>query len=138
METNNIEELLNEEIAAQIRALYYLEAGSKEKTTAINDLTQLYKLRIEENKSLMDADEKYQRRVMDEESKAREEDFKRIQIEEQKKDRWIRIGITGAEILVPLLFYNVWMKNGFEFEKTGAVSSFTFRNLVSKFKPTKR
>lgn len=138
METNNIEELLNDEIAAQIRALNYLEPGSKEKSAAIEDLTQLYKLRIDENKSLMDADEKYQRRVMDEDSKAREEEFKRMQMDEQKKDRLVRICIAGVELVVPLLFYNVWMKNGFEFEKNGAVSSFTFRNLVSKFKPTKK
>ena len=45
MEEKNIEELLNEEIAAQIEALSDLQSGSKEKSTAIDDLTKLYKLR---------------------------------------------------------------------------------------------
>ena len=63
MEEKNIEELLSEEIAAQIEALSYLQSGSKEKSTAIDDLTKLYKLRIEENKSVWDADEKYNRRM---------------------------------------------------------------------------
>lgn len=57
MEERNIEELLSEEIAAEIQALSGLNSGSKEKSTAIDDLTKLYKLRIEENKSIWDADE---------------------------------------------------------------------------------
>ena len=68
MEEKNIDELLSEEIAAQIKALSDLQSGTKEKSTAIDDLTKLYKLRIEENKSVWDADEKYNRRIMDEES----------------------------------------------------------------------
>ena len=52
MEDRNIEELLGEEIAAEIEAISELEPGSKEKSTAIDDLTKLYKLRIEENKSV--------------------------------------------------------------------------------------
>ena len=66
MEEKNVDELLSEEIAAQIKALSDLQSGSKEKSTAIDDLTKLYKLRIEENKSVWDADEKYNRRMMEE------------------------------------------------------------------------
>lgn len=68
MEEKNIDELLSEEIAAQIKDLSDLQSGTKEKSTAIDDLTKLYKLRIEENKSVWDADEKYNRRMMDGES----------------------------------------------------------------------
>lgn len=53
MEEKNVDELLSEEIAAQIKALSDLQSGSKEKSTAIDDLTKLYKLRIEENKSVL-------------------------------------------------------------------------------------
>ena len=45
MEEKNIDELLSEEIAAQIKALSDLQSGTKEKSTAIDDLTKLYKLR---------------------------------------------------------------------------------------------
>lgn len=48
MEEKTIDELLNEEIADEIKALSELEAGSNEKSAAIEDLTKLYKLRIEE------------------------------------------------------------------------------------------
>lgn len=59
MDERNIEKLLSEEIAIQIQALSEFEPGSKEKSAAIDDLVQLYKLRIEENKSIWDADEKH-------------------------------------------------------------------------------
>ena len=103
MEEKNIEELLNEEIAAQIEALSDLQSGTKEKSTAIDDLTKLYKLRIEENKSVWDADEKYHRRIMDGESVTKDGDFKERQIAEQVKDRYFRVGIAAAELLIQLM-----------------------------------
>ena len=78
MEEKNIDELLSEEIAAQIKALSDLQSGTKEKSTAIDDLTKLYKLRIEENKSVWDADEKYNRRMMDGESVTKDKALRKI------------------------------------------------------------
>lgn len=138
MEETNINQMLNDEIAAEIRALDYLEAGSKEKAMAIDSLTQLYKLRIDENKSIWDADEKENRRVMEEETKAREDEIKHIQIAEQKKDRYFRVGIAGAELMIPLIFYGIWMKKGFKFEETGTITSSTFKGLINRFRPTKK
>ena len=56
---------------------------------------------------------------------------------ELKVDRWIKIGCETAAVVVPVIFYNGWMKKGFEFEETGTYCSNTFKNLISKFKPTK-
>lgn len=138
MEEKNIEELLSEEIAAQIEALSDLQSGSKEKSTAIDDLTKLYKLRIEENKSVWDADEKYNRRMMDEESVTKDGDFKDRQIAEQVKDRYFRVGIAAAELLIPLMCYGIWMNKGFKFEETGTFTSSTFKGLINRFRPTKK
>lgn len=138
MDENNIKELLNEEIAEEIQALSTLASGSKEKSTAIDDLTKLYKLRIEENKSEWDADEKYNRRVMEDESNVRDDEVKRVQIAEQVKDRYFRLGIAAAELMIPLMFYGVWMKKGFKFEETGTYTSTTFRGLFNRFRPTKK
>lgn len=138
MEERNIEELLSEEIAAEIQALSGLNSGSKEKSTAIDDLTKLYKLRIEENKSIWDADEKYNRRVMEDEANARDDEVKRTQIAEQVKDRYFRVGIAAAELIIPLMFYGIWMKKGFKFEETGTITSSTFKGLISRFRPTKK
>lgn len=138
MEETNINQMLNDEIAAEIRALDYLEAGSKEKAMAIDSLVQLYKLRVDENKSIWDTDEKENRRVMEEETNAREDEIKRIQIAEQKKDRYFRVGIAGAELMIPLIFYGIWMKKGFKFEETGTITSSTFKGLINRFRPTKK
>jgi len=56
---------------------------------------------------------------------------------ELRTDRIIKVLVDGATILVPIIFYNVWMKKGFIFEETGTYTSNTFKNLFSKFKPTK-
>lgn len=138
MEGQNIEELLSEEIAAEIQALSELDSGSKEKSTAIEDLTKLYKLRIEENKSIWDADEKYNRRVMEDEANIRDDEVKHTQIAENVKDRYFRVGIAVAELMIPLVFYGVWMKKGFKFEETGTFTSSTFKGLINRFRPTKK
>lgn len=133
-----IKDLLSEEIVAEIQTLSGLDSGSKEKSAAIEDLTKLYKLRIEENKSEWDADEKYNRRVMEGEANTREDETKRAQIAEQIKDRYFRVGIAAAELMIPLMFYGIWMKKGFKFEETGTYTSTTFRGLFNRFRPTKK
>ena len=138
MEEQNIEELLSEEIAAQIKALSEMDSGSKEKSMAIDDLTKLYKLRIEENKSEWDADEKYDRRVMEGEANTKDDELKQKQLEEQVKERYFRVGVAAAELMVPLIFYGIWMRKGFKFEETGTYTSKTFTGLINRFKPTKK
>lgn len=138
MDEISIKELLSEEIAEEIQALSDMSSGSKEKSMAIDDLTKLYKLRIEENKSEWDADEKYNRRVMEEEANVRDDKTKHTQIAEQVKDRYFRLGIAAAELMIPLMFYGIWMRKGFKFEETGTYTSTTFRGLFNRFRPTKR
>lgn len=56
---------------------------------------------------------------------------------EDRTDRLIKICVDGAAIIIPIIFYNVWMNKGFKFEETGTYTSNTFKNLFNKFKPTK-
>lgn len=134
----NIRDLLSGEISREIQALSGLNAGSKEKSTAIDDLAKLYKLRIEESKNDWEYDEKYNRRVMEEEAGTRDDEMKRTQLSEQIKDRYFRLGIAAAELMIPLMFYGIWMKRGFKFEETGTYTSTTFRGLFNRFRPTKK
>jgi len=126
-----IRKLLEEEIKAEIRDLSTLEPGSKEKSTAIEDLAKLYKLRIEETKNEWDFNEKYESRDSDMQ-------FKKNQLEEQVKDRYFRLGVEAAGIILPLIFYGIWMRKGFKFEETGTFTSTTFRSLFNRFRPTKK
>ena len=152
----NIKELLNEEIAAEIQAISSLGSGSEEKSKAIEDLAKLYRLRIEETKSELDAEDKRSRRTLESEASLREneikksqldeqikadvqdEQYKRSQLDEQVKDRYFRLGIAAAELLIPLMFYGIWMRKGFKFEETGTYTSTTFRGLFNRFRPTKK
>lgn len=152
----NIKELLNEEIAAETQAISSLDSGSEEKSKAIEDLAKLYRLRIEETKSELDAEDKRSRRTLESEASVREneikksqldeqikadvqdEQYKRSQLDEQVKDRYFRLGIAAAELLIPLMFYGIWMRKGFKFEETGTYTSTTFRGLFNRFRPTKK
>ena len=126
-----IKGLLEEEIKSDIENLSSVEAGSQQHSVAVESLAKLYKLKIEEDKSSMDYYEK-------EESRNMEFDVKRNQMDEAVKDRYFRLGIAAAELVLPLMFYGIWMKRGFMFEKEGTFTSQTFRGLFSRFKPTKK
>ena len=154
--SENIKELLNEEIAAEIQAISSLDTGSEEKSKAIEDLAKLYRLRIEETKSELDAEDKRSRRTLESEANVREneikksqldeqikadvedEQYKRSQLDEQVKDRYFKLGIAAAELLIPIMFYGIWMRKGFKFEETGTYTSTTFRGLFNRFRPTKK
>ena len=154
--SENIKELLNEEIAAEIQAISSLDSGSEEKSKAIEDLAKLYRLRIEETKSELDAEDKRSRRTLESEANVREneikksqldeqikadvqdEQYKRSQLDEQVKDRYFKLGIAAAELLIPIMFYGIWMRKGLKFEETGTYTSTTFRGLFNRFRPTKK
>lgn len=156
MKKEQLKDLLSEEIKTQIQDLSKLNPGSAEKSKAVDDLATLYKLKIDESKMELDFDEKQARRKMDKENRLkddaikeqqlkdensvreRDELIRKEQLAEQVKDRYIRLGIAAAEIILPLIFYSKWMKKGFKFEETGTFTSTTFRGLFNRFKPTKK
>jgi hypothetical protein len=82
---DEIRELLNEEIKAGIQDLSNLQAGSEEKSKAIDGLATLYKLRIEEGKIDLDYNEKFYRRIMEEEKAKREDELKEKQLNSDKE-----------------------------------------------------
>ena len=123
--------LLEEEIKAEIKRLGSLESGRLEHTTAGDSLTKLYKLKLEEDKNTYERLDKIENREIDQESKT-------AQMAESVKDRYFRFGMAAAELVLPLMFYGVWMRRGFKFEQDGTFTSQTFRGLFSRFRPTKK
>lgn len=135
--------LLDETIETELQNLKNFKGDGKERSAAIDDIVALYKLHIDEVKTEVDTEEKRERRVMErtrqENERANqglEETFKQRQLKEQAIDRYVKVGIAAAELIAPLIFYAVWMRRGFEFEKEGTFGSTTFRNLFNRFKPT--
>ena len=126
-----IKSLLAKEIASEIENLGSLTPGSQEHSAAVESLAKLYKLKLEEDKTSMEYLEKTDMHESD-------KGFKVAQLEESIKDRYFRLGIAAAELVLPLMFYGIWMKRGFAFEKDGTFTSQTFRGLFSRFRPTKK
>ena len=88
--------LLEEEIKAEIKRLGSLESGSQEHTTAVDSLTKLYKLKLEEDKNPYERLDKIENREIDQESKT-------AQMAESVKDRYFRYGMAAAELVLPLM-----------------------------------
>ena len=128
---DEIMELLGEEIKNEIENLSSLEQGGEEHTKAVENLAKLYKLRIEETKNAKDAELKEQQIEDDAEIRGSE-------LVVEVKNRYLRLGIDAAGIILPLLFYGSWMKKGFRFEETGTFTSTTFRGLFNRFRPTRK
>ena len=126
-----IKNLLEEEIKNEIENLASLEPGSEKHSTAVESLAKLYKVKLDEDKTSMEYLDKTRNRESD-------KGFKVAQIEENVKERYVKIGIAAAELVLPLMFYAVWMRRGFKFEENGTYTSTTFRGLFNRFKPTKK
>ena len=140
-----IRQALADEILSQLNGLSNLQPGSKEQQTAVENVTKLYRLGLEDVKADTDYDEKLYLRDVDAQHEqdeldrqTREEQFKKDQLAEQIKDRYFKLGVEVAGIVLPLIFYATWMKRGFKFEETGTYTSTTFRGLFNRFRPTKK
>jgi len=123
-------ELLEQEIRREIQELLLFEPGSMERSRAIDDVAKLCRLNIEETKMELDCSERIETRINEEQAKL-------SQTKERKFDRFIRLGLDTIGVILPLGFYNRWMKKGFKFEETGTFTSTTFRGLFNRFRPTK-
>lgn len=133
-------ELLEDVIAGKLQILKEeLSMEDKDKTENVSDVINLCKAMIEDDKVKLDNEEKIKKRETDErtlkEARESDEKFKEQQEKNQKWDRRIKYGLDAASIGLPLLFYGIWMKQGFRFEETGTYTSQTFRNLFGRFSP---
>lgn len=115
-----IKKLLDGEIKAEIQNLSNMEDGSDEKSLAVENLVKLFKVKIDASKNERDLSDK------------------KDQFGEQIKDRYFRLGIAAAELILPLIFYGIWMRKGFKFEETGTYTSTTFKGLFNRFRPSKK
>lgn len=132
-----IKKLLDDAIETEIKNLNSA-SDADEKSEVIKNLAALHKLRIEEIKTETEIEERSERRIMDKENHENDANLKEVQLHENTLDRYVKVGIAAAELVLPLMFYGVWMKRGLRFEETGTFTSQTFKNLFNRFKPTRK
>ena len=117
---DKIKDMLGERIEADIQKLSTLESGSSEKASAVEDLSKLYSLRIEEIKA--------------EEEKINRESQRKSQI----IDRFVKAGIIVGSVIVECIAYDIWHRRNLRFEETGTFCSPQSRNLMSRMLPSIR
>lgn len=121
MAEKNLDELFEEEVRSRIDNLNQLSIDEK-RQQIMDEIESFNQLRINEK---------------DLKRKQEETNADKLKEDDEKKTRYIKIGLEAAGIVLPLLFYGWWMKKGFQFEKEGTFTSVTFRNLFNRFRPTK-
>lgn len=124
---DKIQKMMEDVIKEEIENLSSLDAGTKEKSAAVEDLKKLYELKIEEAK------------VEQAKCEKREElDTRWAQIDAQAKDRWINIGVQIGLTIASLVAYDVWYRRGLKFEETGSITAPMTRNLLSRMLPGRK
>lgn len=126
-----IKDLLEEEIRSEFAKLADLKPGDREHSEAVDSLVKLYKLNIEE----IENEREFRRKCDESVNQDLDLKLKAAQFDEDVKQRYLRFGVEAAGVILPLVFYGIWMRRGFEFEKEGTFTSTTFRGLFSKFRP---
>lgn len=129
-------EKLEEVISSELDKISGI-TDAKAKTEAIDNLETLCKLSIEDEKVGLEESKIIRTLNMEEKNHKDDEESKKNQAELDKIGFYIKTGIEIASIVLPMIFYGVWMKRGFKFEETGTYTSQTFKGLTNRFKPTK-
>ncbi len=130
-------ELLDEVIFKELERIKTMPDGDK-KNAAVENVMKLYRLKTEENKVEGELEIRKTQVEIESECKVDELLIRREELDERKKYDLCRSVTDTCGIVFPIIFYGKWLRRGFEFEEKGAITSFTFRNLISKFKPTRR
>ena len=111
------QKLLDEALEREFSNLSNLASGTNEKTAAVEDLCNLYRLKVEEAKIEQTKIEK-------------EKMFKH-----QSLDRWLNFGLGAGTTIGGWLFYTGWQRSQQKFELSGTVTNSMFRNLLSNMIP---
>lgn len=98
MDGINVRNLLEQEIEAEFNDLSSLDPGSKEKATAIENLTKLYRLKIDEDRNIDDWNEKHDRRIMDDNCHKTDARLKEKQIDNESEAKKLELGLKKSEI----------------------------------------
>ena len=124
------ENLLTEEIQAEIETLKGMELGSEPYKVAVDGITKLIDRSIDIEKYSAERKEKAEEKELEAHWKERES-------AEEKKDRRIKDGIAIAGIVLPIIV-TIWgTKASFKFEEEGTITTIMGRGFINKLLPKK-
>lgn len=126
----SVKRLLNDEIVSEIENLNKVPLGSEEHKIAADALAKLLDKSIEMDK----LDLEYQDKA---DSREAANNLKRIEIEEEKKDRRVKNILTGVSVIGGFAV-TIWGAiKSLEFEKTGTITTIMGRGFIQKLLPKK-
>lgn len=126
----NIETLLREEIKSELEELKKMSLGTDEYRTTVDGITKLADRAIEMERLDIESQEKAESREIEAELKLKE-------MSEERKDRWIKNGISVMSVLVPTVV-TIWgTVKSIEFEKEGTITTIMGRGFINKLLPKK-
>lgn len=126
----NIETLLREEIKSELEELKKMSLGTDEYRTTVDGITKLADRAIEMERLDIESQDKAEVREIEAELKLKE-------MSEERKDRWIKNGISVMSILVPTVV-TIWgTVKSIEFEREGTITTIMGRGFINKLLPKK-
>ena len=114
MDEKRSDELMEALIVTDLQYIETLAPDTEERTVATKNLETLYKTKLESEKMAIDN-------------------------KNAMYDRVVKIGMTSLEVILPILAYGVWVRDGYKLEGLDEMlTSKTLRDLSKHFRPTKR
>ena len=139
-----IESLLNTVIERHLDEMTNYEIGSDKMSKAINAVEQLHKLRIDEEKIDIErtklhneAEELSIKHIENTQKDSFDQVMRDEEMKERRRERFSRIGIAAAEIVLPLTVYTALAILGFAREFDGVITSDTLKRILNNSKPRK-
>lgn len=121
--------LLDEVVEKILRDAKGMGAGCKEQTAAVESATQLYKLKLEEERLQAEMEEKRIQRESDAETQKK-------QVMEQRIGKAIDVALQVGLTVGGWVAFTMWQSREQRFELTGTPSTPMFRGLLSRMIPS--
>ena len=121
----SIQRLLREEIESEFKELSKITPGGEDYKVAVDGITKLMDRAIELEKNEIDRQDRIDARDSENELKTK-------QMEDEKKDRFVKNLLTGVGTIGGLVV-TIWgAKKAWKFEETGTVASPVGRSFINK------
>lgn len=120
-----IERDLRSELSAQINYLKGIEAGTDEYKARVESITKLLDRLIEMEKLASEHEDRV-------EATKREHELKLKELEEARKGRWARDGMTAGLAIGEMVFSAIWIYRLFRFEETGTITARASNGLLPR------
>ena len=121
----SIQRLLREEIESEFKELSAIAPGGEDYKIAVDGITKLMDRAIEMEKNEIDRQDRIDARDS-------ENEFKTKQMEDEKKDRFVKNLLAGVGTIGGLVV-TIWgAKKAWKFEETGTVASPVGRSFINK------